>query len=412
MNVNTARRTTKFPIARFMKINIPCKIGAAALGSVAAIAGFSRLSLAQDSAGIVPGAQNAIVYKQSGDFSGWPSMAQTPDGTLYVGCGAMGHSATFVSHDGGRNWLWTKDPFPGNPADRTPDGGAVSVVPDGWHTIPADRFDEYKRSGYLTHRGGKDRGSYLGSAKIVTRTPDGKVTRRPLPGAEDATFLNLDNTFLTRSGVRLMPLYGYLRRPCTGGNNSYVVRSADGGKTWQIVTIAAQINDNAGHSTGFNETALAQLSGGKIVAMMRSADDQHNNPEADGSLFESTSTDDGMTWSAPVKTPIWGYPANLLVLKNGDLLCTYGYRRRPFGIRACLSHDGGATWDMAHEFVLRDDSYNGTLGYPKTKMNADDSLVTVYYFTTPDRNTHIEATVWRVPPTSGGTAAVTDGAKP
>ena len=74
-----------------------------------------------------------------------------------------------------------------------------------------------------------------------------------------------------------------------------------------------------------------------------------------------------------------GKPPHLLRLADGRLLVTYGYRHEPYGERACLSHDGGRTWDYAHELILRDDAPTGDLGYPATTQLDDGTLLTVYY---------------------------------
>jgi len=96
------------------------------------------------------------------------------------------------------------------------------------------------------------------------------------------------------------------------------------------------------------------------------------------------------------ETPLWGHPAHLLSLGDGHLLCSYGYRRPPFGIRACLSPDGGSTWDMAHEFVLRDDGASRDIGYPSTAQLPDGTLITVYYLHGEDGIRHIACTRWRL----------------
>jgi hypothetical protein len=60
-------------------------------------------------------------------------------------------------------------------------------------------------------------------------------------------------------------------------------------------------------------------------------------------------------------------------------LNTHGYRHPPFGQRACISRDGGETWDMENELIIRDDGPHADLGYPCTAQLPDDSLYTVYY---------------------------------
>ena len=102
---------------------------------------------------------------------------------------------------------------------------------------------------------------------------------------------------------------------------------------------------------------------------------------------------------------MWGYPPHMLLLKNADVLCSYGHRRPPYGVRACVSHDSCETWDVANEIVLREDGLTtagivagkGTpddLGYPRTVDLGDGSLFTVYYMTLGDSITHVAATRW------------------
>jgi hypothetical protein len=142
-----------------------------------------------------------------------------------------------------------------------------------------------------------------------------------------------------------------------------------------------------------------------VIAMIRN--EPYNRklpPHEQGFLWQTHSDDGGRTWSAPRRTEIWGYPPHLLLTRDGDVLSTYGYRRRPYGVRACFSHDGGDTWDVEHEVILRSDAlpdgpgpgkgHPGDLGYPKTAELSDGSFFTVYYITLGDGVTHVAATKW------------------
>jgi hypothetical protein len=116
----------------------------------------------------------------------------------------------------------------------------------------------------------------------------------------------------------------------------------------------------------------------------------------DGFMRLSFSKDDGRTWTKPVKTAVRGYPQHLLVLRDGRLLATYGYRYYPFGIRACISRDGGKTWDMKNEMILRDDGLSPDLGYPVSMELEDGRVMTVYYHITREHpHCFIEAAVYR-----------------
>ena len=181
---------------------------------------------------------------------------------------------------------------------------------------------------------------------------------------------------------------------------AWVLRSEDAGETWDMVTMAY---DGGEHP--FNESYLLNLPDGRIVAMVRTSSASKAISEDEKYMWQTHSDDGGKTWNKIKKTAMWGYPPHLLLLNNGNVLCSYGHRRAPYGIRACLSRDGCETWDIDNEIVLRDDGLttDGTiagkgtpddLGYPKTVELSDGSLFTVYYFTLSDSVTHVAATKW------------------
>ena len=81
--------------------------------------------------------------------------------------------------------------------------------------------------------------------------------------------------------------------------------------------------------------------------------------DAVGYIHMSYSDDSGLTWQPAKRTQMRGSPIGVICLKSGAVLCTYGYRYFPGGIRACLSYDKGETWDIEHEKILRDDIIPG-----------------------------------------------------
>jgi hypothetical protein len=60
------------------------------------------------------------------------------------------------------------------------------------------------------------------------------------------------------------------------------------------------------------------------------------------------------------------------------LFVIYGYRRPPYGIRARVSEDGGATWGQ--ELILRDDGGSRDLGYPRAVEVRPGEVLASYYF--------------------------------
>ena len=162
-------------------------------------------------------------------------------------------------------------------------------------------------------------------------------------------------------------------------SGAYVIRSKDKGETWELRTVAK----DATGAHAYNETEILDLPDGRLLAMMR-----HDGPGRDGRadpmstdryICRCFSDDGGLTWHEPVKTPIWGFPLHLLLLNSGNLLCSYAYRRRPFGFRACLSHDLGRTWDIDNEIIIRDDARQGGPVGMARSIQADDGTILTFY---------------------------------
>ncbi len=97
-------------------------------------------------------------------------------------------------------------------------------------------------------------------------------------------------------------------------------------------------------------------------------------------------------------TPLLGLPPHLLPLPDGKLVCVYGRRlaKPGFGEYACISDDGGKTWDVKNEIQLLPANTND-LGYPASCLLPDGDILTVYYQHPGGKEkTVLMATRWRV----------------
>jgi hypothetical protein len=203
------------------------------------------------------------------------------------------------------------------------------------------------------------------------RSPDGgqtwgKPERVAFPPYECFIHTGMNGAIGVSDGSFLLPLCG--RGRLEGSDEVFLLRSRDGGKCWGEPTLVAR--DPEGR-VSFHEPAVARLKSGKMLAMLRTAG-------ADGYLYQTVSRDEGKTWEGLHNTGIWGHPAHLIQLKSGRVLCTYGHRREPFGIRARLSEDEGETWGK--ETAIRDDGLHWDLGYPASVQLEDERILSVYYF--------------------------------
>ena len=161
----------------------------------------------------------------------------------------------------------------------------------------------------------------------------------------------------------------------------FYVRSRDRGRSWDPpVEVARQ------EGLILCEPSAAQTASGTILVASRE--------EAGGHIHLSTSRDGGATWEPPRELPVWGFPCHCVALADGRAVIVYGRRRAPFGIRAIVSADDGATW--SDEIVIRGDLPNGNLGYPAAIEYEPGKLFTAYYGEDRDGVTCIQGTWFEV----------------
>jgi len=177
----------------------------------------------------------------------------------------------------------------------------------------------------------------------------------------------------TRGGDLLMPIY--MRLPDRPPDRAYVLRSSDRGATWSEPILIAE---DPGGKIAMQEPALAENRDGTIVALMRTTN-------AEDHLYTVRSEDEGKTWTPAERTPLVGHPADLELLPDGSMLAVYGYRHEPgWGVRGCVSRDGGVTWDAANELVIADHGAHSDLGYPSVCQADPEHVVVAYYMNGPD----------------------------
>ncbi len=173
-----------------------------------------------------------------------------------------------------------------------------------------------------------------------------------------------------------------------------VYASPDAGLSWNYLAPIMATSPDAGFVNRYYASPVL-LDDGRILAALRCQIDARNAwPE----IFESC--DGGRSWHFVSRIGDWGGPTELTLLEDGRLLAVYGYRVRPYGIRARLSEDMGRTWGA--EIILRDDAGSWDLGYPRTALLPDGKVITAYYINRADDEIqlrggvrHIAATIFK-----------------
>ncbi|MBM4460955.1 MAG: exo-alpha-sialidase [Chloroflexi bacterium] len=148
-----------------------------------------------------------------------------------------------------------------------------------------------------------------------------------------------------------------------------ILASDDKGYTWRELAAPADMPD-----VSLCEPALERTKSGRLICLMRN----QTGPE----YYQSNSDDDGATWSPARPCGVTGHanPASLVTLPDGTVLCVHGQRGDPCAMYVVASYDDGATWDMAHRKVIRDDLPNFDMTYPSAVLLPDGRVFTVYYY--------------------------------
>ena len=166
----------------------------------------------------------------------------------------------------------------------------------------------------------------------------------------------------------------------------FCARTTDGGLNWKFVSFIGE------EPEGFSiMPSTVRISDKELLTMARVHDGIKNRIDAYRSF------DDGASWrleGAVAETgQFGGNPPMLFHLRDGRLCLTYGYRAKPYSIRAKLSGDNGKSWGDV--VTLRDDAVTWEVGYTRSAQRPDGKIVTVYYWNdAPHNERFLASTIW------------------
>ena len=360
---------------------------------LAAVVSDTRPALSDTATTQASGAKRIVIFRDSARYTTFPDVKKLPDGRLLC----VFRDATFpervkhiesdarvvgcLSDDHGQTW---SKPFVIYDDRHCQNDPSVAVLRDGrllltffnWEGLSEEYFKEHKPPfARRVDRG--DWGAYAQPGGVYLMWGTSQPLRwsdqaKHVVGTAEVLRATSTSVLETRKGTLILPCYG--RSLDRRLDQAYVLRSTDGGKRWGD---AIEIAVNPAGKVPMQEPALAQMPDGALVAMLRTG--RHGDY-----LYMTRSMDDGLTWAVPRQTSLVGHPADLQVLSDGRLFVSYGYRHKPFGIRACVSQDGGQTWDLSNEIVLVDTGAHTDLGYPSVCLTADGHVLIAYYINGPE----------------------------
>jgi len=317
-----------------------------------------------------------------------------------------GQSCFIKSKDGGKTWdpatkkvIWPYTDFMGNwdcAFAQIADGTILMhtrvcsfIAP--WGIKPAEggqsfggilgnlmRRRLWRQTGYALLKS-KDNGDTWTDPIPVNTTPviaEGSTSETGLGGGYSVGGSGAGHIIELPDGGLIFGLHG---RVGSGSTRSFLLRSDDKGDNWEYCATMAY--DPAG-IISFVEPGITRLKDGKLVCLYRVS----RQPGRRDNIWTNYSDDDGSTWSPPKRTNIWGYPSDVLQLQDGRVLAVYGYRRPPWGTRACVSEDG-VTWDIKNEFIIKEGGAaspeSGLLfmhiGYPTVTQLEDGTIVAAFH---------------------------------
>ena len=341
--------------------------------------------------------KHGIIYRGQNEifkYIGWPTLCRDENGVLYAACSGhrishicpFGKNYLFKSFDCGESW--TNPTVINDTALDDRDAGILSL---GGGKMLMTYFN-HPRSFYIDNAEEHsnhvaDQASvrlhkelYMGAIEYLKKIPEERNTYGSFIKLSDDS----GNTWGEPIKVPVTAPHGpvllkngkilYVGKEFHSGNvdgkgDILCYESADGGKTWEYVSM---VKSSAGLPPYiYTEPHTVELPSGRILCGIRVQ-------ESDGmTIYLCHSDDQGRSWSETKPLGNCGAPPHFLLHSSGAIILSFGRRKAPFGQRALISYDGGETFTK--EVELRGDATHGDLGYPSTVELDDGSLITVYY---------------------------------
>lgn len=360
----------------------------------------------------IPGVKkikDVLIYKDSAFYNSFPSVVKKPDGELLVAFRRAPNRQIFGeknnNHVDNNSYLvmvrsknaetWSKKPeliyahpFGGSqdPCMLQLKDGTILCASYGWTVVRPDGKPNLKQP-YFESGGFIFLGGYL-----VRSTDGGKSWSEAIypPHIEPEIHYNAYGQkvpaynrgalYEAKDGRILWIVAAFDSAKKT---SNYLLTSKDKGLTWEYTGEVAKDPEIL-----FNEASVYETPKGDIIGFLRTAN-------FDDQAVIARSKDGGKTfkWES---MGFQGHPLNALRLPDNRVLLTYGYRHKPFGIRARILNAECTDFKTAPEIVLREDGGNGDLGYTWPVQLDKNRVMVVYYFNNDNGLRYIAGTILEI----------------
>src|SRR5688500_10053350 len=347
--------------------------------------GGSVATAAQNALGGIRKLDDVVIYSDARFHNAFPSIVRRPDGELivafrrapdrrslgdekYTHADPNSYLVMVRSKDAGRTW--TKEPqlFYAHPFGGSQDPCMVQLSDNsiicssyGWAWMPPTALPKLPQpnsvvmgkfvflGGYLLRS--KDGGNTWGQPIIPPRSegePRVDIFGKPLPAYNRGALCE------GRDGRLYWAIAA--NSPAEAGRPNrtevHLMISEDKGMTWKYSCPIARDEQAV-----FNETSVYETPKGDIMAFLRTA-------AFNDHLVVARSKDRGKSFEKWEDGGFQGHPFYALRLPDNRVLLVYGYRHKPYGIRARILDAECTKLADSPEIVLRDDGGGGALGYP------------------------------------------------
>lgn len=336
-----------------------------------------------------------LVYREAGEHSVKAAMSSMP-------CHHDNDSRVLFSKscNSGDTWEPPTEIFKGNYGVNDP---AISILKNGRIIVRASEV-EVKPSSMrqelngrlLNHRSDLREVSAVIGHIVLTTVDQGDNWSKPnkLNLGDLTHSLSRDPIVELNDGTLVLAVY---ESTPFRAEESFILRSWDQGENWGdkalIARDTASINSLYAASS-YNESAIIEISPNNLIALVRCDESYYTNNGEDymtvggvGALRICYSHNNGLSWSNPRKTKIFGQPAAAVMLDNSKLIITYAKRVKPYKICLRASDDLGKSW--SREIIVKSGVNHWDFGYPAITVLCD-KLFIAYYWQNDEGTRYIE----------------------